>query len=131
MSLPTRAEVYRNAGADAIMIHSKSALPNEVLSFLTKCRSKDYVTPLVVVRTTYSETTEDVLYDAGANVIIYANNLMRAKICAMGEFSDKFLAKTPDFISQDAELSACLEARNFGCLSRKMLALKDLGEEAR
>jgi len=120
-----RAEVYRNAGADAIMIHN-SALPNEVLSFLTKYRSKDSVTPLVVVPTTYSETTEDVLYDARANVIIiYANHLMRAKICAMGEFSDKFLAETPDFISRRG-----IE-RLSGCLSRKMLALKDLGEEAK
>jgi len=92
------------------MIHSKSALPNEVLSFLTKYRSKDYVTPLVVVPTTYSEPTEDVLYDAGANVIIYANNLMRAKIWS------KFLAQTPDFISQDAELSACRDACREKCL---------------
>ena len=126
-----RAEIYRNAGADAIMIHSKSALPDEVLSFLIRYRSRDSVTPLVVVPTTYSETTEKVLYDAGANVIIYANHLMRARFRAMGEFSDKFLAGTPDFISQDVELDACLGMRNFGCLSRKMLLLEDLCEEAK
>jgi len=126
-----RADVYRNAGADAIMIHSKSDLPDEVLSFLTEYRSKDPVTPLVVVPTAYSETTENVLYDAGANVIIYANHLMRAKIYAVREFSDTFLAERPDFISQDAELSACLDARNFGCLLRKMLAMSDIGMEAK
>ena len=127
-----RAKVYRNAGADAIMIHSKSALPDEVLSFLTKYRSSDSVTPLVVVPTTYSKITENTLYDAGANMIVYANHLMRARICAMGEVSDRFLAETPNFIPQDAELKACLETRNFGCLSRRILALKDdLGDEAK
>lgn len=126
-----RAEVYKNAGADAIMIHSKSALPDEVLSFLTEYRSKDSVTPLVVVPTTYSKTTENALYDAGANVIIYANHLMRAKIWAIGEFSDKLLAvEKPGFFSRDAEWNACLEARNFGCLLAKMHAKKSLGEEA-
>jgi phosphoenolpyruvate phosphomutase len=126
----TRAEVYRNAGADAVMIHSKSALPDEVLSFLTEYRSKDSVTPLVVVPTTYSQTTENALYHAGANVIIYANHLMRAKIYAIGEFSKQFLVEKPDFFSQDTELSACLRARNFGCLLQKLLT-KDLGEEAK
>jgi phosphoenolpyruvate phosphomutase len=126
----TRAEVYRNAGADAIMIHSKSILPDEVSSFLTEYRSKDSVTPLVVVPTTYSEPTENALYHAGANIIIYANHLMRAKIYAIGEFSGQFLAEKPDFFSQNAELSACLRARNFGCLLQKLLS-KDWGEEAK
>lgn len=76
------------------------------------------------------KTTEKVLYDAGANVIIYANHLIRAKISAVGEFSDTWLASKPDLFSQDAELSACLRARNFGCLLRKLLVM-DLGEEAR
>lgn len=125
-----RADIYRNSGADAIMIHSKSALPGEVMSFLTRYRSKDSTTPLVVVPTMYSETTEKTLYDAGANIIIYANHLMRAKICAVGVFSDSWLASKPDLFSQDAELSACLRARNFGCLLRKLF-IKDLGEEAR
>ncbi|MCJ1375025.1 hypothetical protein MMC20_006259 [Loxospora ochrophaea] len=116
----TRAEVYRNAGADAIMIHSKSAQPDEVLSFLTEYRSKDPVTPLVVVPTTYSKTDRTALYDAGANVIIYANHLMRAKISAISEISDKFLAEKKGLFSKDEELSACVEARNYGCLLQKL-----------
>lgn len=53
-----RVKVYRNAGADVIMIHSKSTLPDDSLSFLIEHRSKDSVTPLVVVPATYFETTE-------------------------------------------------------------------------
>jgi phosphoenolpyruvate phosphomutase len=128
-----RAEVYKNAGADAIMIHSKSDIPDEVLSFLTDYRTKDPVTPLVVVPTTYSKTNENILYDAGANIIIYANHLMRAKIYALKEFFENLLEEKPDFISQDVELSGCLDAHNFGCLLRKMLTinLNNISKEAK
>lgn len=126
-----RAKVYREAEADAIMIHSKSADPREVTNFLTEYRSRDAVTPLVVVPTAYSKTMKTVLYDAGANVIIYANHLMRAKISAVGRISDKILAEHPGLFSEDAELTACLEARNFGCLLRKLWERRHRGEESK
>ena len=115
-----RAEVYHEAGVDAIMIHSKSADPSEVISFLTQYRSKDAVTPLVVVPTAYSNTRRTTLYEAGANVIIYANHLMRAKISAVSEISDKILAKNPKLFDGIPPLRVALEARNFGCLLRKL-----------
>lgn len=126
-----RAEVYRDAGVDAIMIHSKSANPSEVISFLTEYRARDAVTPLVVVPTAYSRTRKTVLYDAGANVIIYANHLIRAKISAVGRISDQILVENPNLFSEDAELSACLEARNYGCLLRKLWERRYLGEEGK
>jgi phosphoenolpyruvate phosphomutase len=126
-----RAEVYREAGADAIMIHSKSSAPDEILSFLTEYRSRDSVTPLVVVPTTYSSTVKTALYDAGANVMIYANHLMRGKIHAAGKLSDKILGENPDLFSRDPELSACLEARNFGCLLRKLWQRRYWGQESK
>lgn len=115
-----RAHVYREAGADAIMIHSKSRQPGEILSFLTEFRSRDSVTPLVVVPTTYSETLKSVLHDAGANVIIYANHLMRAKISAISRITKQLLAENPGLFSDDPELNSCLQAHNFGCLLRKL-----------
>ncbi|KAM4055025.1 phosphoenolpyruvate phosphomutase domain-containing protein [Hirsutella rhossiliensis] len=126
-----RAEVYRDAGADAIMIHSKSKQADEVLSFLGQFRAKDPDTPLVVVPTTYSKTPEDVLHDAGASVVIYANHLMRAKINAGNEISQDILPKQLDLFSRDSELDVCLKARNFGCLMPKMLERKYLGGEAK
>ena len=124
----TRAEVYCSAGVDAIMIHSKSKQPDEVLSFLTEFRARDPLTPLVVVPTTYSKTMRDTLYDAGANVVIYANHLMRAKINAVGQLSDKILMEKPTLFSDDPELSAYLQARNFGCLLGKLWERKYMGQ---
>ena len=40
-----RAKIYRDAGADAIMIHSKSKQPDEVLEFLRQFRAEDKTTP--------------------------------------------------------------------------------------
>jgi 2-methylisocitrate lyase-like PEP mutase family enzyme len=124
-----RAEVYREAGVDAIMIHSKSLEPEEVISFLTQYRARDAVTPLVVVPTAYSRTLKTALYEAGANLIIYANHLLRAKISAVGSISDKILAANPNFLSEYSELRACFEARNYGCLLRRLWERLYLGEE--
>lgn len=40
-----RAYLYRDSGADAIMIHSKSKSPDEILAFLRQFREKDTKTP--------------------------------------------------------------------------------------
>lgn len=126
-----RANIYREAGVDAIMIHSKSKAPDEVLQFLRDYRSVDPHTPLVVVPTAYSKTTKDTLYAAGANVIIYANHLMRAKISAVGSMSEKVLAQNPDLFTDDEEALACIEARNYGCLLRKLRERSYWGEETK
>ena len=125
----TRAEVYTKAGADAIMIHSKSPSPDEVLAFLKDFRSRDPVTPLVVVPTAYSNTAQTALYDAGANIIIYANHLMRAKISAVDDMSDQLLGAKPALFAHDHEMRACLEARNYGCLLHKWLDKRYWGDE--
>ena len=78
-----RADAYVEAGADAIMIHSKERTAEEVLSFCKTFRKNHPAIPLVVVPTTYSSTTEQELHDAGANLIIYANQLLRSAYPAM------------------------------------------------
>ena len=85
----------------------------------------------MVVPTAYSETTKATLHEAGANVVIYANHLMRAKISAVGRISEKILGENPKLFSGDAELSACLKARNFGCLLRKLWERRYWGEESK
>ncbi|KAJ5965582.1 hypothetical protein N7481_012296 [Penicillium waksmanii] len=117
----SRAEMYTKAGADAIMIHSKSSSPTEVLDFLKRFRERDQVTPLVVVPTTYSTTPRKSLIDAGANVIIYANHLMRAKIHAIEEVVKWGIHRAPDMFVDDKEAAACVEAKNYGCLLRILL----------
>jgi phosphoenolpyruvate phosphomutase len=126
-----RAKTYYEAGVDAIMIHSKSKSPDEVLEFLREYRAFDPHTPLVVVPTAYSETTKETLYMAGANIIIYANHLMRAKISAVSSISDKVLAQNPDLFTDDEEARVCIEARNYGCLLRKLRERSYWGEESK
>lgn len=73
-----RAEAYVDAGADGIMIHSRRTDPSEIFEF---CRYFDKLSrrvPLVVVPTSYSSVREFELADAGVNMVIYANHLMRA-----------------------------------------------------
>jgi len=77
-----RAHCYAEAGADAILIHSKQKTPDQVISFAEAWRSR---LPLVVVPTTYYHTSDTELQRAGANVIIYANHVMRAAVKAMDE----------------------------------------------
>jgi len=114
----SRAEIYTKYGADSIMIHSKSSKPTEVLTFMERFRQIDKTTPLVVVPTTYATTSRKSLVDAGANVIIYANHLMRAKIHAVGSTLWKCLSQYPYLFEVDEEARACVGARNYGCLLR-------------
>ncbi len=84
-----RAKIYLLAGADGIMIHSKSSTPTEVLDFAKRYYQfpqkliKNKV--LVCVPTTYNTITTKDLADAGFQVIIYANHLLRAAYNAMEE----------------------------------------------
>lgn len=78
-----RAKEYVNAGADGIMIHSRQKDPNEIIDFITKFRKFDSSTPLVVVPTSFNSITEEELEKYGANIIIYANHMLRAAYPAM------------------------------------------------
>ena len=73
-----RALAYVEAGADGIMIHSKETSPQEVFAFCDQFRAVDPVTPIVAVPTTYCSVTEAELLAHGINMVIYANQLLRA-----------------------------------------------------
>lgn len=77
-----RAAAYADAGADALLVHSKSSTPDEVLEFLA---GWDRPAPVVVVPTTYSSWHADDAHKAGVRVVIYANHGIRAKVTAMRE----------------------------------------------
>jgi phosphoenolpyruvate phosphomutase / 2-hydroxyethylphosphonate cytidylyltransferase len=78
-----RAEAYIAAGADGIMIHSKAPDPDEILAFCERFRTLEQRVPLVAVPSTYSSITERELIDAGVNIVIYANHLLRSAYPAM------------------------------------------------
>ena len=79
----TRAFAFRDAGADGIMIHSRKKEPDEIIEFCDKFRAKDSETPIVVVPSSYNTITEEELVQHGVNIVIYANQLLRAAFPAM------------------------------------------------
>lgn len=79
----TRAFAFTEAGADAIMIHSRKKDPSEIFEFIDKFREKDLTTPVVVVPTSFNEVTEEEFKARGVNVVIYANQLTRTGFPAM------------------------------------------------
>lgn len=78
-----RGAAYVKAGADAIMIHSRSKEPNEIFEFIVNFRKVDEQTPIVVVPTSFNSVTEDEFKRRGVNVVIYANQLTRSAFPAM------------------------------------------------
>lgn len=78
-----RANAFVDAGADAIMIHSRKNEPDEIFEFAVKFRQNNKITPLVVVPTSFNSVTEDIFKSYGINVVIYANQLTRTGFPAM------------------------------------------------
>ncbi|HZO23780.1 MAG TPA: phosphoenolpyruvate mutase, partial [Steroidobacteraceae bacterium] len=75
-----RAEAYRRAGADAILIHSKMSKPDEIVSFAREWARR---APLVIVPTRYYSTPTEVFREAGISVVIWANHMVRSATAAM------------------------------------------------
>ena len=78
-----RAEAYLGAGADGILIHSRKEDGSEVFEFMKKFREIDKSAPLVVVPTSFNQFKNQELSDAGADIIIYANHLLRSSYPSM------------------------------------------------
>ena len=87
-----RAFAFTDAGADAIMIHSRKKDPAEIFEFVEKFREKDTITPLVVVPTSFNTVTEEEFKERGVNIIIYANQLTRTGFPAMQNAARMILA---------------------------------------
>ncbi len=77
-----RGHAYVEAGADAVLVHSKSKRPDEVLEFASRWDSD---VPLVAVPTTYSSISEAALGAAGFRIVIYANQGLRAAVRGVQE----------------------------------------------
>ena len=75
-----RATAYQNAGADAILIHSKKETPDEIFEFSESWKGK---IPLVVVPTTYPSVGIDELIKNKFKMTIYANQTLRVAYSAM------------------------------------------------
>lgn len=86
-----RAEKYLEAGADGILIHSRKSDGLEISEFSKFYKNLNVGKPLVVVPTSYNQFTENELFDNGANIIIYANHLLRSSYPAMIKTANSIL----------------------------------------
>lgn len=75
-----RAEAYADAGADAILIHSKEKTAVQIVEFAKRWTRP---LPLVAVPTTYDSITAEELGRLGYRIVIFANHGLRASIKAM------------------------------------------------
>ena len=86
-----RSKSYIEAGADGIMIHSKNSNGKEIIDFCNIYNSLEKRVPLVVVPSSYNHFTEQELNDFGADVIIYANHLLRSAYPSMVKTAESIL----------------------------------------
>jgi phosphoenolpyruvate phosphomutase len=116
-----RSCAYHEAGADAILIHSKHSTADEVLAFMNRW---DRRCPVVIVPTRYGNTPADVFEKAGFSLVIWANHLMRSCITAMQQTAatirrERSIARVEPFVAplrevfrlQDADELAAAELR--------------------
>ncbi|HQA69170.1 MAG TPA: phosphoenolpyruvate mutase [Aggregatilineales bacterium] len=75
-----RAHAYAEAGADAVLIHSKINTVDEIAAFM---REWDNAAPVVIVPTMYYNTPTSVFEELGVSLVIWANHMMRSAITAM------------------------------------------------
>lgn len=97
-----RAARYVKAGADAILVHSKSKTPDEIIEFIN---SWDVDAPLVLVPTAYPALDEAEIARLGkVKLVIYGNHTVRAIVTALEDVyaqirRDKGIAKAHDKIA--------------------------------
>ncbi|MFX3623581.1 MAG: phosphoenolpyruvate mutase [Ectobacillus sp.] len=79
-----RAEAYRLAGADAVLIHSKRSDCTEIEAFMKEWNNR---LPVIIVPTKYYTVPTGRFRDMGVSAVIWANHNLRASISAMQNIS--------------------------------------------
>ncbi len=85
-----RIHAYADAGADAILIHSKAPTFDELRDVAQTCKGR---IPLVAVPTTYGNVTVHELEEAGFKAVIFANQALRAAIRSMRDTLSRLMDK--------------------------------------
>ncbi|MCB1246612.1 MAG: isocitrate lyase/phosphoenolpyruvate mutase family protein, partial [Acidimicrobiia bacterium] len=97
-----RAERYVAAGADGVMTHHKDQDPSKLYEFAEAFAALGTPVPLIAVPTAYSQVTEAELRDHGFQIVIYANQLLRAAYPSMQRTARSILEHERTFeIEQD------------------------------
>jgi len=101
-----RAEAYRQAGADAILMHSKRTDISEIEAFMKEWDNRH---PVIIVPTAYYSVPIHKFIELGVSVAIWANHNIRASIAAMQDitrklYEDKSLLAIEDTIAPVKEV---------------------------
>ena len=104
-----RATAYENAGADAILIHSKQKTPDEIFEFADSWKGS---VPLVVVPTTYDNVKISELESHKIKMVIYANQALRVAHMAMTRLL-KELIKAEQISDVKDKMSSMQDIFNF------------------
>jgi phosphoenolpyruvate phosphomutase len=99
-----RAKAYLNAGASAIMIHSKDKSGVDVKEFAKAYNKLENRKPLMMIPTSYNKITESELSSWGANIIVYANHLLRAAYPAMEHAAESILENQRAFETESSSI---------------------------
>lgn len=86
-----RARIYIDAGTDGVMIHSKDRNPADLFEFCKAYEKFNPRVPLVIVPSAFGHFKENELQAAGAQVVIYANHLLRSAYPAMVRTAETIL----------------------------------------
>jgi phosphoenolpyruvate phosphomutase len=85
-----RAECYRKAGADAILVHSKINSPSDIIAFMKEWDNRH---PIVIVPTMYYSTPTQLFRELGISLVIWANHILRSSIATMQNTARHLLEK--------------------------------------
>lgn len=83
-----RADAYRLAGADAILVHSKKSDSSDIEAFMHEWDGRH---PIVIVPTKYYSTPTEKFQELGISMAIWANHNLRASIDAMQKTSARIM----------------------------------------
>lgn len=100
-----RAKAYIEAGSDGIMIHSRQKSPSEILEFCKILRAYNENIPIVVVPTSFNQITAKELSQAGVNIVIYANHMLRAAYPGMKNVAKSILENDRSLEAEEKLLS--------------------------
>lgn len=89
-----RAEAYIEAGADGILVHSNKSEAYEIFEFCNYWYNKK---PVLIVPTTYYNTTINKFKEAKISLILCSNQMIRSSILAMKNISEALFNGTELF----------------------------------
>ncbi|MEX3526599.1 MAG: phosphoenolpyruvate mutase [Burkholderia sp.] len=119
-----RAHAYADAGADAILMHSKLSRPDEILEFARQWNNR---APIVIVPTKYYSTPTDVFRQAGISTVIWANHLVRSAAASMQAtardiFEHQTLVNVEDRVATVNEIFRLQDADEYSAAERIYLS---------